>query len=173
MSKEKPPTPPSAGNGCTPANATIQECPLALKTNNGPFATPDAAARAALTEANPKSIHDNLEYGGLIYKDDKGDYYYSGPIKGSDQGVDPANAIAPNGSTIVADYHTHADYSLADPNTGAAIRASDPTRDDFNSDNFSTQDKRSAKALGYDAYLGTPSGVFRRYDYTNGNDTTM
>jgi hypothetical protein len=58
------------------------------------------------------------------------------------------------GATIVADYHTHADYSLADPNTGAAIRTSDPARDDFNSDNFSTQDKRSAKALGYDAYLG-------------------
>ena len=142
-------------------------------TSNGPFATADAAARAALTEANPKSIRDNLEYGGLIYEDAKGDYYYSGPVMGSEQGVDPANAAAPAGATIVADYHTHADYSLADPNTGAAIRTSDPARDDFNSDNFSTQDKRSAKALGYDAYLGTPSGTFRRFDHAYGIDTTF
>ena len=35
MSKEKKPTPPSADNGYMPANATIQKCPLALKTNLG------------------------------------------------------------------------------------------------------------------------------------------
>jgi Domain of unknown function (DUF4329) len=154
-----------------PPASTTQRCPN--KRSNGPFKSAAAAAKAALSEANPKSIKDNLEYGGLIYKDAKGDYYYSGPIRGSDQGVDPANAPAPPWSVIVADYHTHADYSLADPNTGAAIRTSDPSRDDFNSDNFSTQDKRSAKALGYDAYLGTPSGTFRHYDQATGTDTTL
>ena len=35
---------------------------------NGPFATPDDAARAALNSANPQSIRDNREYSGLIYR---------------------------------------------------------------------------------------------------------
>lgn len=173
--------PPPAANAAEPcvrcaiARMTHEEkMEAAIKAaKNGPFATADDAARAALTDANPKSIRDNLEYGGLVYKDSKGDYYFTGPIMGSDQGVDPAMAAAPAGATIVADYHTHADYSLADPHTGAAIRTSDPSRDDFNSDDFSTQDKRSAKELGYDAYLGTPNGSFLRYDYADGSKSTL
>ncbi len=34
-----------------------------------------------------------------------------------------------------------ADYSTLDPKTGAAVRTNDPSKDQFNSDNFSTQDK--------------------------------
>jgi len=144
----------------------------------GPFQTQDDAARAALTSANPKSIRANREYAGLIYRGTDGKYYYSGPIRGSDQGADPSKAPAPPGTVVVGDYHTHGDYSTANPTTGAAVRTSDPKRDDFNSDNFSTTDKAGiandgAGVSGYAGYLGTPSGTFRRYDPATGNDTTL
>jgi hypothetical protein len=58
------------------------------------------------------------------------------------------------------------------------VRTSDPTRDDFNSDNFSATDKSGiahdgAGNAGYRGYLGTPSGGFRVYDPAKGADTTF
>jgi Domain of unknown function (DUF4329) len=160
----KNPATPSSCGAVTPCTAGI----------NGPFATADEAAIAALKNANPKSIKDNLEYSGLVYKDKDGKYYYTGPAKGTDQGADPfRDAPAPPGSVVAGDYHTHGDYSTADPNTGAAIRTSDPAKDDFDSDNFSTQDKRGIAAGGSPGYLGTPSGTFRKYDPATGQDTVL
>ena len=113
------------------------------------FESTDAAAKAALEKANPLSIQDNLEYGGLIYRDKTtGKYGYTGPIKGSDQGVNPFSAPVPAGCELVGDFHTHADYSVVDRNTGAAIRTSDPRKDDFNSDNFSSTDVKGIKSVG-------------------------
>src|SRR6266581_5379804 len=128
----KNPAKPSTCGAVTP-------CPAGA---NGPFATQDEAARAALRSANPQSIRDNLEYSGLIYRGTDGQYYYTGPARGTDQGANPLrDAPAPSGAQVVADYHTHGDYSTADPVTGAAVRTNDPSKDAFNSDNFSTQDK--------------------------------
>jgi hypothetical protein len=165
-----PPAPPSAtGAGSSPGVGAA-----APGGTNGPFATPDDAARAALQAANPQSIRDNREYSGLIYRGTDGKYYYSGPARGTDQGANPVrDAPAPAGTTVVGDYHTHGDYSTADPTTGAAVRTSDPARDDFNSDNFSTQDKLDNNRVGYPGYLGTPSGTFRKYDPSTGSDTTL
>lgn len=138
------------------------------------FKSQDAAAKAALGKANPLSIQDNLEYGGLVYRDKTtGEYGYTGPIKGSDQGVNPFSAPVPSGCELVGDFHTHADYSVVDRNTGAAIRTSDPRRDDFNSDNFSSADVKGIKGVGssipgYKGYLGTPSGTFKVYDPSTG-----
>jgi len=78
----------------------------------------------------------------------------------------------------MGDYHTHGDYSTADPGTGAAVRTSDPAHDDFDSDNFSTTDKSGIATDGtgnpnYRGYLGTPSGTFRSYDPATGTDTTF
>src|SRR5215469_4900997 len=145
---------------------------------NGPFASQDEAARAALGWANPQSIRDNREYAGLIYRAADGKYYFSGPVVGSDQGADPHSAPAPAGAQVVGDYHTHADYSTADPKTGAAVRTSDPKKDDFNSDNFSAADKTGiasdgAGTPGYAGYLGTPSGTFRKYDPATGSDSAF
>lgn len=159
-----------------PVGCTTEKCP---NNSDGPFDTPDEAARAALTRVNPQSIKDNLEYSGLIYRGADGKYYYSGPAKGTDQGAQPwKDAPIPSGTTEVAYYHTHADYSTVDPTTGAAVRTSDPKKDDFNSDNFSATDKRVArqKAItfpSYNGYLGTPSGKFRKYEPATGNDNTM
>jgi hypothetical protein len=145
---------------------------------NGPFATQDDAARAALRNANPRSIRANREYAGLIYRDARGQYYYSGPVRGSDQGANPHSAPAPAGTTVAGDYHTHGDYSTADPATGRAVRTSDPSRDDFNSDNFSATDRSGiasdgAGTPGYRGYLGTPSGSFRSYDPATGTTSRL
>jgi hypothetical protein len=160
----KTPSKPSACGAVAP-------CPAGT---NGPFASADEAARAALRSANPQSIRDNCEYSGLIYKGADGKYYFSGPVKGTDQGANPLrDAPAPAGTTVVGDYHTHGDYSTQDPATGAAVRTSDPSKDQFNSDNFSTDDKADNRRRGYPGYLGTPSGTFRKYDPATGNDTVL
>jgi hypothetical protein len=136
--------------------------------------TQDDAARAALTVANPSSIRDNLEYAGLIYKVGPWNYNFSGPIRGTDQGANPANAPAPAGTTVVGDYHTHGDYSVAGPG-GKAVRTSDPNRDDFNSDHFSSTDKTgiahdAAGKPEYRGYLGTPSRRFLVYNPNTGQE---
>lgn len=144
------------------------------KPSNGPFDSVDDAARAALNNANPQSIKDNLEYSGLIYQGKDGKYYYTGPAKGTDQGANPLrDAPAPPGTKVVGDYHTHADYSTVDPVTGKAVRTSDPARDDFDSDNFSDTDKKDSDKQGYPGYLGTPGGTFRKYDPATKTDTTI
>ena len=136
--------------------------------------TADDAARAALNACNEKSIKDNREYSGMIYKDKDGKFYYTGPVKGSDQGANPfRDAPSPPGTTDVGAYHTHGPYGVADPKTGAVIPTNDPKRDDFNADNFSKQDKRAFDSKGYPGYLGTPSGTFRKYDPADGSDTVL
>jgi uncharacterized Zn-binding protein involved in type VI secretion len=145
---------------------------------NGPFATQDEAALAALQAANPQSIHENREFSGLIYRGPDGQYYYTGPARGEPAGANPAaDAPAPPGVTVVGDYHTHGDYSTKDA-AGDPVRTSDPSQDAFNSDNFSTTDRNGIAAdgagtPGYAGYLGTPSGTFRRYDAATGNETVL
>ncbi|WP_175900753.1 RHS repeat-associated core domain-containing protein [Burkholderia cepacia] len=56
--------------------------PLGLRCKKGRFATSDGAAKAVLTRANPKSIRDNLEYGGLIYKMPGGGYGFTKALEG-------------------------------------------------------------------------------------------
>jgi hypothetical protein len=138
------------------------------------YATPDEAARAALTLANPRSVADNLEYGGNIYFDPAtGLYGFTGRGQGSDRAYDPSQNPVPAGCTEVGVYHCHGDYSVQV--NGKAVRTSDPARDDFNSDNFSAPDRRyfnerCKQRPGYIGYLGTPSGAFRRYDTSDKSD---
>ncbi|MCD9006185.1 DUF4329 domain-containing protein [Luteimonas sp. XNQY3] len=135
---------------------------------SGPFATADAAAVAALDRANPVSISENREYGGLIYKDEAGQYWATAPAPGTGTSFDPYAIEIPTGAIKVGDYHTHGDYSLAGPD-GNPQRTGDPARDDYNSDAFSASDLRgiAADARGvdeYTGYLGTPSGTYLRFD---------
>jgi uncharacterized Zn-binding protein involved in type VI secretion len=161
---------PGAAGGAGAGGAAAGAGPA----SNGPFASPDEAARAALNKANPQSITDNTEYSGLIYRGTDGKYYFSGPAKGTDQGANPLrDAPAPAGTTVAADYHTHGDYSTLDPVTHAAVRTNDPSKDQFNSDNFSRQDKIDNVRQGYPGYLGTPSGTYRKFDPATGADTVI
>jgi uncharacterized Zn-binding protein involved in type VI secretion len=140
---------------------------------NGPFNSVDEAANAALQAANPQSIHENLEFSGLIYQGADGKYYYTGPARGTLDGADPlSQAPAPPGTTVVGDYHTHANYSTKD-SSGNIVPTEDPSKDIYDSDNFSPQDKSDSNTQGYPGYLGTPSGTFRKYDPATGADTVL
>lgn len=148
------------------------------------YPSADEAAKAALNEANPTSISENVEYGGLIYKNPDGTYGYSTPYKGTPKGFDPNKVSAPNGSTVVGDYHTHGDYSVSGPGD-VPIRTSNPQLDGYNSDNFSggpqtprdgdiefiTQDAKGKPE--YAGYLGTPSGDFKKFDPKTGQVSTI
>ncbi|HEX2724657.1 MAG TPA: DUF4329 domain-containing protein, partial [Beijerinckiaceae bacterium] len=144
----------------------------------GPYPTPEAAARAALREANPRSVAENREYAGLIYRGADGQYYYTGPVAGTPTSSRPNDAPAPAGSTVVGDYHTHGDYSTTDPATGQSIPTDNPAEDQYNSDHFSGTDKKAigesaADNPGYKGYLGTPSGGFKQYDPATGKETAL
>ena len=113
------------------------------------------------------------EYGGLIYRTPSGEYNFSGSVKGGDAGVNPSNAPIPKDATLVGDYHIRGDYSLIDT-SGRAVRTSDPKRDAYNSDNFSSTDiagitSDAAAHPGYKGYLGTPSGNYKVLDPETGN----
>ncbi|RMF38899.1 MAG: DUF4329 domain-containing protein [Alphaproteobacteria bacterium] len=135
------------------------------------FATQEEAAKAALDAANPQSIADNREYGGLVYRNPDGTYGYTNPSGGTGTGFNPHAISAPPGATVVGDYHTHGDYSVVGPN--GPVRTSDPAQDSYNSDNFSSADINgiNADAAGnpeYRGYLGTPSGKYLEYNPTTG-----
>jgi RHS repeat-associated protein len=145
-----------------------------------PFDKPEQAAKDALAEVNPKSITENKEYGGEIYQDSKtGKYAATNPEPGDDQGAKPHTAKRPSDSKLVGDYHTHGDYSIYDPKTKKAVRTSDPKKDSYHSDDFSSLDKAGiiadAATYGkqYRGYLGTPSKVFKEYDPTTGTTCTI
>ena len=143
------------------------------------YLTADEAAKAALDIANPISISENREYGGLIYKDPStGSYFFTAAVRGSEDGVNPYSSPAPVGMEVVGDYHTHGNYSIRDPATGKIIATGDPENDVFDSDNFSTTDKIGIThdAWGkseYKGYLGTPSGVYRVYDPKTKSDKVL
>ena len=140
--------------------------------------TIDAAAFDGLEQANPRSIADNLEYGGLIYQNsDTGKFSATEPVRGTPDGVNPFDATVPAGADIVGDYHTHGDYSAAESD-GSARRTTNPLSDGYNSNNFSdfdleaiTNDASGIK--GYTGFLGTPGSDYRRFDPATQTDSVM
>ncbi|WP_440590657.1 RHS repeat-associated core domain-containing protein [Rheinheimera fenheensis] len=134
------------------------------------FNTSDEAALYIMKLANPMSKRDNLEYGGLIFKDATGKYGYTGPIVGTEDGVNPfdGSAKVPDDSLEVGYWHTHGEYSAFDQYDNI-VRTADPSLDDFNSDHFSSQDLNVADYKGksseeYKGYVGTPGNIYRGYD---------
>lgn len=133
------------------------------------FNAPGEAARAALRRANPKSIRECIEYGGLIYRASDGRYGFSGPVPGTSTSFEPSAAPIPPGTELVGDYHTHGAYCRFDRDSRQPVRTDDPLQDDYNSDEFSDTDIDGITAIaeridGYRGYLGTPSGLFYEYD---------
>jgi len=57
--------------------------------NNISFKTQHGAAEYVSRKIDQKSISENREYGGMVYQNEGGTYSYTGPIKGSIDGVDP------------------------------------------------------------------------------------
>lgn len=140
------------------------------QTKSGRFRSADAAAKAALLRYNDKSIRDNREYGGLIYKTPNGGYDFTKASKGSTDGVDPwefGEGRIPKCAEEVGYWHTHGNYS--DDNGNPTTK----DKDAYDSNNFSPQDRKVAKMMGqgkteYKGYVGTPSGAFKGYDGKSG-----
>jgi len=157
-------------------NPTTWIDPLGLRKRcdtccvDGRFSSADGAARAALNRYNKKSIRDNLEYGGLIYKGKNGKYDFTKATRGTIAGVNPwSGKKIPKNCEETGYWHTHGNYSTED-GTVTSIQ-----NDYFNSNNFSSSDIDAANKKGklkkeYRGYLGTPSGAFKGYnsksDYT-------
>ena len=132
------------------------------------FATAEEAARAALAEANRLSIRDNREYGGRVYENPDGTFSFTPPQQGGLDTFDLSSVTVPPDATTVADYHTHGDYTYDD-----GERTSDPSKDDYDSEHFSPQDRNSSANMArgnpnYRSYLGTPSGALREYNPSTG-----
>ena len=109
------------------------------------FQAIDEAANDFGTEYNGKSISENIEYGTTIIKKDDG-YTYMEPTKGTVNSV--TLPIPSNGpSEAVAGAHTHSAYSSV-----------------YNSNEFSTTDKNTAKEFGKPFYVATPNGTLKVYD---------
>jgi Domain of unknown function (DUF4329) len=119
------------------------------------FPTAEEAAIAAMKEANPKSVKENLEYGGWVRKNNDGTFSYDPPLQGS---VDGMTNMPDKGASGVAWYHTHG--------------ATDPR---FDSENFSgaTGDKGYSKANNAVGYVATPTGAIKKYDPATDTTTTL
>jgi hypothetical protein len=163
----------------TPVNTRAAQA--ARTRNAGPgFQTQRAAARAALTDANPRSVRANREFGGVIYRNPAaGRYHYTTPQRGSATGFTPNPGARPAGTTLVGDYHTHGDYSVG--TSAHPVRTSSAAHDAFNSDRFSTGPGGDIAGItadaaghpGYRGYLGTPSGRFLEHDPVAGTTRTI
>ncbi len=149
------------------------------------YTSSDAAASDALSDANPKSITANREYGGLICKDASGAFQATTPGTGTGTSFNPGAVSCPTGTEKVGDYHTHGTYSTI--GSSGPVATADPSKDEYNSDNFSDTDikgirkdavDRAVPAMvanfqnpvanpdlkqDYKGYLGTPSGTFKMY----------
>ena len=144
----------------------LQAAPACRKPKSGRFATADGAAKAAVMRYNDKSIRDNVEYGGLVYRTPDGKYDYTKATRGEKDTVnpwDPASPSIPKCAQEVAYWHTHGDHS--DQNGNRTTRA----KDYYASNDFSPEDKAAARTgmkhddPDYRAYLGTPSDGYKGY----------
>lgn len=109
---------------------------------NGSFNTVDEAAIAAINEINPRSIAQNIEYGGRIYMKPDGKFSYTDAVQGGPWSIDPGQH--PPGTNLAGTYHTHAGPF------GAPYQ-------------FSKQDQIAARANMVPEYLGTPTGAIKKY----------
>jgi hypothetical protein len=134
----------------SPAQSCPKKTPLPKK-----FATAEAAAVAAMQEANPKSVKEGREYGGWVHKNSDGTFSYDPPVKGTKDGLTNMPA---KGADDVAWFHTH---GAADPG--------------YDNENFSGDDgdkgySKANKAVGY---VATPSGAIKKYDPATDKVTTL
>ncbi len=111
----------------------------------------------ALNSINPKSVRENREYGGWIYRNADGSYSHTRPVKGDATSVDIGPpSVAPVGTAATATYHTHAAFDAR-----------------FDNENFSPTDTLSDRFFGVDGYLGTPAGFMKYHNVQTGKISTI
>ena len=119
-----------------------------------PFDPPTGAARAALEAVLIESIERRKEFGGMICQ--WGTKYFAMPPREGDTntvdvGHRGGNKGCPEGTSAVAYYHTH-------PAVKGAGFKMEPNK-------FSPEDRGVADDFGIDAYVGSVSGLFLKYDH--------
>ena len=114
----------------------------------GGFSSSRDAARAALNKVNPRSIRENREYGGWVYRAKGDSYSFTSARSGALDHV----SLGPKPQATQASYHTHGGN-----NPG------------FDGEHFSASDIRSDNQQGVDGYLGTPLGRFLYYNRSSGS----
>ena len=122
------------------------------------FNSQQLAARQVLNEVNPKSIAQNREWGGYVYRNGDGSYSFTNAVQGPPISVllPAPESAAPSGSVTTASYHTHAAF--------------DPR---YDNENFSPQDILSDSLFGIDGYLATPEGQFKYHNVRSGRIRTL
>lgn len=113
------------------------------------------AARRILNEINPRSVSENREYGGVVYRNPNGSFSNTAPVKGDENSL-LISLQTPRGTRATAFYHTHAAF--------------DPR---YDNENFSPTDINSANRANLDSYLGTPAGAFKFYDVSRDQISTL
>ena len=114
----------------------------------GGFSSSRDAAQAALNRVNPRSIRENREYGGWVYRA-KGDSYSFTPAQ---SGALDHVSLGPKPQAAQASYHTH-----------GAVNSG------FDGEHFSASDIRSDNQQRVDGYLGTPLGRFLYHNRASGS----
>jgi RHS repeat-associated protein len=109
------------------------------------------AGYQAVKDINGKSIKEDREYAGRIYKNPDGTYSYTEPRRGTKHTSD-AGGI-PEGTEDGGDYHTHGGYD-----------------ENYSNDNFSPPDIAGNQADGTPGYLGGPSGIIKKFAPAQKND---
>jgi RHS repeat-associated protein len=117
---------------------------LGLKPGD-PYPTADAAGIQAIRDINPTSIKRNQEFGGRIYQNPDGTFSYTAPVPGNEENI--RTGEVPEGKQDAGDYHTH---GKPDPRY--------PSIEDF-----SDRDKHNNDYDETPGYLGTPSGLIKKY----------
>ncbi len=117
------------------------------------FKTATEAAKDFGQLYNDNSIVEKREYGATIYmaKDENGEVYYSYSVPNAASGASVKPSEAPEGTTPVADIHSHGN------SWGKDVSYSD--------NNFSGQDKDINDRKKIDGYLTTPNGSLKKYDH--------
>lgn len=161
-----------------------------------PFRTADEAASQILRVINPRSIIEDFEYAGLIYRTPQG-FDYTIPRRGGtdwDRGNASLTGIQiPRNAVEVGNYHTHGDYTFNDhwdPVAGCSrsrravrpeerVLASTPfgtpmlLGDSFSAADLTTATERGRGVPGYRAYLGTPSGILYYWEPPHGRNQVV
>lgn len=127
------------------ANNPVRWVDLSGLAPGEPYPSADAAASQAIRDINPTSIKLNQEFGGRVYQNPDGTYSYTAPVPGTEDRV-PTGEV-PEGKQDAGDYHTH---GRPDPRY--------PSYEDF-----SDRDKANHDYDETPGYLGTPSGVIKKY----------
>lgn len=110
---------------------------------------PHWTAYQALSQINPRSVRENVEFGGAVYRNGDGTYSHTGYVRGTiDSVAFNPYAITPEGKRTVAAFHTHGAY--------------DPR---YDNEHFSPADIRFQNYYQLDGYLATPAGRWWWYDY--------